>query len=246
MDKAMYIGMTGASQAMQAQTIQANNLANASTTGFRADLMQATFEEVQGAALDSRVYNRLLQNGTDFSAGPMVQTGNELDVAVAGEGFIAVLAPDGREAYTRAGDFQINAFGELLTGNGLPVLGNGGPIAIPPNQKIEIGSDGTISVLEQGQGAEAITAFDRIKLVRPALTDMVKGEDGLVRRVDGTDALADAELRVQSGFLEGSNVNVVDAMVDMIGLTRNYELNVKLIQTVEENSEVSARLLQVR
>lgn len=246
MDKAMYIGMTGASQAMQAQTVQANNLANASTTGFRADLMQATFEQVQGTTLNSRVYNRLLQNGTDFTPGPMVETGNELDIAVAGEGFIAVLAPDGGEAYTRAGDFQINAFGELLTGNGLPVLGNGGPIAIPPNQKIEIGSDGTISVLEQGQGAESITAFDRIKLVNPALTELVKAEDGLLRRADGADALADAEVRVQSGFLEGSNVNVVDAMVDMISLTRNYELNVKLIQSVEENSEVSARLLQVR
>ncbi len=246
MDKAMYIGMTGATQAMKAQTIQANNLANASTTGFRADLMQATYEEVSSPAFDSRVYNRLLENGTDFSSGSMVQTDNELDIAIAGDGFIAVLAPDGGEAYTRAGDFQINAFGELLTGSGLPVLGNAGPIAIPPNQKIEIGSDGTISVLEQGQGAEAITAFERIKLVNPDLAEVVKGEDGLIRRSDGIDALPDAAVRVQSGFLESSNVNVVDAMVDMISLTRNYEMNVKLIQTVEENSEVSARLLQVR
>lgn len=246
MDKALYIGMTGASQAMQAQTVQANNLANASTTGFRADLLQATFEEDDSAALDSRVYNRLMENGTDFTQGALLQTDNELDIAIAGDGFIAVQSPDGSEAYTRAGDFQINAFGELLTGSGLPVLGNAGPIAIPPNQKIEIGSDGTISVLEQGQGAEAITAFERIKLVNPQFDELTKGDDGLIRIRDGGEALADANVRVQSGFLEASNVNVVEAMVGMISLTRNYELNIKMMKTVEENSEVSARLLQVR
>ncbi len=242
----MYIGMTGASQAMQAQSVNANNLANASTTGFRADLVQATYEENPGAPLNSRIYNRLLETATDFSTGSLLQTDNELDIAIAGEGFIAVQTPDGGEAYTRAGDLQITAFGELMTGSGLPVLGNAGPIAIPPNQKIEIGTDGTISVLEQGQGAEAITAFDRIKLVNPPLEDIEKGDDGLIRRSDGNDALVDGAVRVQSGFIENSNVNVVDAMVDMISLTRNYELNVKMIKTVEENSEMSARLLQTR
>lgn len=242
----MYIGMTGASQAMQAQSVKANNLANASTTGFRADLVQATYEDNPGAQLDSRIYNRLMETATDFSSGSLIQTDNELDIAIAGEGFIAVQTPDGNEAYTRAGDFQITAFGELLTGSGLPVLGNAGPIAIPPNQKIEIGTDGTISVLEQGQGAEAITAFDRIKLVNPPLDEVEKSNDGLIRRRDGADALVDGAVRVQSGFLENSNVNVVDAMVDMISLTRNYELNVKMIKTVEENSEMSARLLQTR
>lgn len=242
----MYIGMTGASQAMQAQSVKANNLANASTTGFRADLVQATYEDNPGAALDSRIYNRLMGTATDFSTGSLIQTDNELDIAIAGEGFIAVQTPEGGEAYTRAGDLQITAFGELMTGSGLPVLGNAGPIAIPPNQKIEIGTDGTISIVENGQGVEAITALERIKLVNPPLEELEKGADGLIRRRDGADALADAEVRVSSGFLESSNVNVVDAMVDMISLTRNYELNVKMIKTVEENSEMSARLLQTR
>jgi len=246
MDKAMYIGMTGASNTMAAQTVHANNLANASTPGFRGNLANAQAKPLEGTGLDTRVFNTIEASPTDFSQGPLMETGNELDVAIAGEGFIAVQTPDGGEAYTRAGDFQLSAFGELLTGGGLPVLGNGGPIAIPPNQKIEIGSDGTISVREQGQGAESITAFDRIKLVNPDVSQMTKGLDGLIRMSDESFAAPAAEVRLQAGFLESSNVNVVDSMVEMISLTRNYELNIKLIKSVEENSETSARLLQVR
>lgn len=246
MDKAMYIGMTGASNNMAAQTVHANNLANASTTGFRADLANATAQAVHGPGFETRVFNLIEASPTDFSQGPMMETSNELDVAIAGDGFIAVQTPDGGEAYTRAGDFQLSAFGELLTGNGYPVLGNAGPIAIPPNQKVEIGTDGTISVREQGQGAESITAFERIKLVNPPVSELVKGGDGLIHRIDGSPELADGDVRLQSGFLEASNVNVVDSMVDMISLSRNYEMNIKMIKAAEENSETSARLLQVR
>ncbi|MFT4863349.1 MAG: flagellar basal-body rod protein FlgF [Pseudohongiellaceae bacterium] len=246
MDKAMYIGMNGAKNTMAAQTVHANNLANASTTGFRGNLANAQAKPFEGVGFDTRVYNTIESSPTDFSQGALMETGNELDVAIAGEGFIAVQTADGGEAYTRAGDFQLSAFGELLTGGGLPVLGNAGPIAIPPNQKIEIGADGTISVREQGQGAESITAFERIKLVNPDVTQMTKGLDGLIRMNDGAFALPAAEVRLQAGFLESSNVNVVDSMVEMISLTRNYELNIKLIKSVEENSETSARLLQVQ
>ena len=246
MDKAMYIGMTGATRNMAAQTVHANNLANANTTGFRADLVQAFAEPLFGPGFDTSIYNTLGENATDFSQGSLVETGNELDIAIEGEGFIAVLAPDGSEAYTRAGDMHLTPFGELVTGNGLPILGNGGPIAIPPNQKVEIGVDGTISVREQGQGAENITAFERIKLVNPDPGELVKGGDGLLRRNDGAPEPADGAVRVHSGFVESSNVNVVDAMVQMISLTRNFEMNVKLINTLEQNSQTSARLLQIR
>ncbi len=246
MDKAMYIGMTGASNSMAAQTVHANNLANASTTGFRANLASARAMPLEGTGFDTRIFNVTESSPTDFAQGALMETGNELDVAIAGNGFIAVQTPDGGEAYTRAGDFQLSAFGELLTGGGLPVLGNAGPIAIPPNQKIEIGSDGTISVREQGQGAESITAFERIRLVNPNVQEMNKGLDGLLHMNDGSIALPAAEVRLQTGFLESSNVNVVDSMVEMISLTRNYELNIKMIKTTEENSETSARLLQVR
>lgn len=242
----MYIGMTGAVNNMASQTVHANNLANASTTGFRANLADASAQALKGPGFETRVYNSLKASPTDFSQGSLMQTGNELDVAIAGEGFIAVQTSDGSEAYTRAGDFQLSAFGELLTGSGLPVLGNAGPIAVPPNQKVEIGSDGTISVREKGQGAESITAFDRIKLVKPPTGELAKGGDGLIRLADGEAALADGTVKLQSGFLEASNVNVVDSMVNMISLSRNYEMNIKMIKSAEENSETSARLLQVR
>lgn len=242
----MYIGMTGAVNNMAAQTVHANNLANASTTAFRGDLANASAQALKGEGFETRVYNSLGASPTDFSQGALMQTGNELDVAIAGDGFIAVQTADGSEAYTRAGDFQLSAFGELLTGGGLPVLGNAGPIAIPPNQKIEIGSDGTISVREQGQGAESITAFEQIRLVNPAIADLQKGGDGLFRRTDGNIAIAEGSVKVQSRFLEASNVNVVDSMVNMISLSRNYEMNIKMIKSAEENSETSAQLLQVR
>jgi len=246
MDKAMYLGMSGAVQNMNAQTIHSNNLANATTAGFKADLAQARSMQVFGDGMPSRVYAMTETPGTNFDFGPMMETGNDLDVAVSGDGWIAVQTNDGSEAYTRAGELKVNTFGELLTGSGLPVLGNAGPIAIPPNEKIAVGRDGTISIREQGQGAENITAFDRIKLVNPDIAELEKGPDGLMRRRDGVQELADGEVHLISGFVEGSNVNVVSAMVDMISLTRNYEMNIKIIQSAQENSEASARLLQVQ
>lgn len=246
MDKALYIGMSGAKQNMQAQTLHAHNLANASTTGFRGDLAQARAMQVYGEGLPTRVYGMTENPGTDFSQGPLQQTGNELDVAVRGEGWIAVLADDGTEAYTRAGDLQISTFGELMTGRGLPVMGNDGPIVLPPHEKLEIGNDGTISVRELGQGPEVLAVLDRIKLVDPANGDLLKGDDGLLRRADGEFEPAAAEVQLVSGYLEGSNVDVVNAMVDMISLSRNYELNIKLMQTAQQNSESSAQLLQIQ
>ena len=246
MDKFLYISMTGAKEALDAQRLRANNLANVSTSGFKADFHQYRTMAVFGDHFPSRAYAMSERPGTDKSEGVYMETARDLDLAIKGKGWFAVQMPDGSEAYTRAGDFQLSAFGELLTGGGLPVLGNAGPIAIPPNQKIEIGSDGTISVREQGQGAESITAFERIRLVNPAIADLQKGGDGLFRRTDGNIAIAEGSVKVQSGFLEASNVNVVDSMVNMISLSRNYEMNIKMIKSAEENSETSAQLLQVR
>lgn len=246
MDKALYIGMSGASQTMRAQTVHAHNLANATTTGFRADLAMARALPLYGDALGTRIYSAMETNGSDFSSGPIQPTGNDLDIAVQGEGWITVLASDGTEAYTRAGDLHVSQFGELINGKGLPVMGNNGPVSLPPLEKLEIGSDGTISVRELGQGSEVMAVLDRIKLVNPAQQDLVKGADGLFRRRDGAAEIADGNVQVVAGFLEGSNVNIVDAMVGMINLTRSYELNVKLMQTAEQNSEASARLLQIQ
>ena len=246
MDKALYIGMTGASQAMRAQAIHANNLANASTTGFRADMEQARAMQVYGPGLPTRVYSMTENPGTDFTHGSLIETGNSLDVAIDGEGWIALQAPDGSEVYTRAGELRVGMFGELTAANGLPVLGNAGPVVLPPYETLEIGQDGTVSIRELGQAAQVMATIDRIKLVNPNNADLVKGSDGLLRRRDGADSLPDADVRVVSGYVESSNVNVVDAMVEMIALTRNYELNVKLMQTAQQNSEASARLLQIQ
>lgn len=246
MDKSLYIGMSGASQMMRAQTVHANNLANVSTTGFRADLAQSRAMQVYGEGMPSRVYAMTENPGTDFQSGPLNQTGNQLDVAVQGEGWLAVLAGDGSEAYTRAGDLQVSSFGELQTGSGLPVLGNNGPVVLPPHEQLEIGTDGTISLREVGQGPEVLAQLDRLKLVNPDNADLVKGSDGLLRRQDGAIEPADGEVRVVSGYLEGSNVDAVSAMVDMISLSRQYEMNIKMMQTAQQNSEASARLLQTQ
>lgn len=246
MDKALYIGMSGASQMMRAQTVHANNLANVSTTGFRADLAQSRAMQVFGEGMPSRVYAMTENPGTDFQPGPLNQTGNSLDVAVKGEGWLAVLAEDGSEAYTRAGDLQVSPFGELQTGSGLPVLGNNGPVVLPPYEQLEIGTDGTLSLREIGQGPEVLAQLDRLKLVNPDNADLVKGTDGLLRRQDGAVEPADGEVQVVSGYLEGSNVDAVSAMVDMISLSRQYEMNIKMMQTAQQNSEASARLLQTQ
>ena len=246
MDKALYVGMSAATQTMVAQAVHANNLPNASTAGFRADLAQASALPVTGDGFESRAYTRVDNPATDFTSGPLRQTGNDLDIAVNGEGWIAVQAADGSEAYTRAGELKLTPFGELQTGSGLPVLGNNGPVALPPFEKLEIGSDGTLSIRELGQGPEVISALDRIKLVNPPNQDLVKGADGLFRRRDGAQEEADGNVRVSAGFVEGSNVNVVDAMVEMISLTRSYEMSIKMMQTAQQNSEISAQLLQVQ
>jgi flagellar basal-body rod protein FlgF len=164
---------------------------------------------------------------------------------VQGEGFIAVQGKDGREGYTRAGDLHVMENGQLVTGTGLAVMGEGGPIAIPPAEKIEIGSDGTISIRPLGDGAEALAVLDRIKLVKPDLQNVFKDSDGLMRMQDGTDAPLDAEVKVASGTLESSNVNAVSALVNMIELQRQYEMQVKMMKSADDNGAASARLLQM-
>jgi len=246
MDRALYTSMTGAKHNTLAQTVHANNLANASTDGFRRDYVAARSMGIwYGDGFPTRVHALTERPATDFANGTLRETGRELDVAVRGAGWIAVQAPDGTEAYTRDGNLQITPFGQLVTGSGLPVLGNNGPIAIPDASKVEIGEDGTITVRALGQGPEALADVERIRLVNPAEQDLLKREDGLVYMRDGTRPPADARVSVVSGFLEGSNVNAVEALTEMLGLARQYEMQVRLMKTVDENTEAAARLLLV-
>lgn len=245
MDRSLYIAMNAAQQTMLAQATNANNLANINTTGFRADFEQFRSMPVFGEGLPSRVYSMTERPGTDYQQGTVQSTGRELDISVQGEGFIAVQGKDGREGYTRAGDLQLTQTGQLVTGTGLAVLGDGGPIAIPPAEKIEIGSDGTISIRPIGAESNALAVLDRIKLVKPDLQDVFKDVDGLMRMQDGSDAPLDATVQVSSGTLEGSNVSAVGALVKMIELQRQYEMQVQMMKTTQENSAESARLMRI-
>lgn len=246
MDRMLYLAMTGAKQMMTAQAVNTNNLANASTTGFKADLEQFRSMPVFGPGLPSRVYAMSERPGTDFTPGPINTTGRPLDVAVRGQGWMAVQAPDGTEAYTRAGDLRIDSNGLLVTGAGHPVLGDGGaPIAIPPAEKLEIGVDGTISIRPVGQEASTLAEVDRIKLVNPNYQDLSKGEDGLMRLANGELAPADAAVQLASGALEGSNVNTVEAMVNMIELARQYETQVKMMRAAKDNDEATSQMMRL-
>jgi len=245
MDKSLYIAMSGAIQNARGTSIHANNLANVSTMGFRSDYAQARSMPVYGETYASRVYAMEENPGTNFAYGTLVETGNELDVAVNGKGWMAVQTPDGSEAYTRAGEMKIDSLGVLRSGNGLPVMGQGGPISLPPFEKITIGEDGTISIQGLGASPGALSQVARIKLVNPDGAELYKGSDGLMRQRNGLAAPADATVGVSAGFLEGSNVNAVEALTELISLSRQFELHVKMMKTAEENSEASARLLQL-
>ncbi len=245
MDRLIYLAMNGAAQTLVAQSANSNNLANANTPGFRADLNQFRAMAQYGAGQPSRVWAMAERPGVDMTPGSMLETGRELDVAINGRGWFAVQAPDGAEAYSRAGDLRITPEGLLTNGAGHPVLGSGGPIAIPQAEKIEIGADGTISIRPVGQSASTLSEVDRIKLVNPPPEQLEKLGDGLLRPRDGAPALADAEVRVVSGVLESSNVDTVAALVDMIALARRFEMQVKLMRTAEENDSASAALMRV-
>jgi flagellar basal-body rod protein FlgF len=185
-------------------------------------------------------------NGVDLTPGPVMSTGRELDASINGEGWFAVQAADGGEGYTRAGDFKISPTGALMTGRGYPVLGNSGtPIAIPPAEKVDIGADGTISIRPVGQAPNALVIVDRIKMVNPQNSDLTKDIDGLIKLKNGGTADADANIRLLAGSLEGSNVNTVEAMVNMIALARQFETQVKLMHVADENDKSSTQLMRI-
>lgn len=245
MDRMLFVAMSGAKQTMLAQASNSNNMANANTTGFRADLASFRSMPVYGPGEATRVYAMMERPGVDTTSGAINPTGRELDIAVNGDGWIAVQAADGSEAYTRAGNLKIEDGGILTTKNGLPVLGNGGPIALPPAEKIEIGVDGTISIRGIGQSASTLTVLDRIKLVKIDNEVLVKGADGLMRQGDGNVAQPDASINIISGALETSNVSAVESMVNMITLARQYEAQVKMMKTAEETDSAATQLLSI-
>lgn len=245
MDRSLYIAMSGAKQTLLAQASNANNLANSQTTGFKSDFEQFRSMPVFGPGFPSRVYAMTERPGSDLSMGSLQTTDNALDVAIKGEGWLVVEGNDGKEAYTRAGDLRITPEGRLETGTGAVVYGNDGPISIPPAEKIDIGSDGTISIIPIGENANALVVIDRIKLVKPELSNLEKLNDGFMHTKDGSVPVADADVTLVQGALEGSNVNAVSALVEMIELARNFELQTKVMKSADDNSGISAKLMQM-
>jgi flagellar basal-body rod protein FlgF len=245
MDRMLYVAMTGAKETLNAQAVNSHNLANVSTTGFRADLAAFQSRAVDGTGFASRVYATNASVGWDSTSGALLTTGRDLDIAVNGQGWIAVQGPDGKEAYTRAGNLQVDPTGQLMTATGQPVLGDGGPINIPPYTSIFFARDGSISIVAQGQTPDTTSTVGRVKLVNPAEADLARGEDGLFRMKDGSDAPPDANVQIGSGVLESSNVNTADAMVRMIEVARKFEMQVKAIRAAEENGAAASQLLKV-
>lgn len=240
MDRMIYLSMSGAKATMQRQDVLATNLANVSTTGFRAEMQTARAVPLRGDGSTTRVYALETTTGYNPESGPITSTGRGLDVAMKGNAWLAVQAPDGTEAYTRFGALDVDAQGTLVTKTGRTVLGDGGPIQVPAGSELEVGQDGTISA-RQGNGR--ITTVGRLKMVTPQ-EPLQRGDDSLFRSANG-DLPADPAARLQDGSLEGSNVSAVETMVQMIAAARQFESQMKLMQTAEKSDQQAAQLLSV-
>ncbi len=245
MDRLIYTAMTGASHVFMQQAGTANNLANASTIGFKSQEHRFRAVPVQSEAMATRAFVVDASVSDVFDEGPLMFTGRNLDVAVQGRGWMAVQLPDGSEAYTRAGSLDVDVNGLLLTKSGYTVLGDGGPLNVPPDNNIEIAPDGTVSVIPAAGTPNNVSAIGRIKLVNPPEADLVRGADGLFRQRNGQPAAVDENVKLASGTLEGSNVNVTDAMVNLISLSRQFELQIKMMQTADQNAQRADQLLSL-
>ncbi|MDR0777744.1 MAG: flagellar basal body rod protein FlgF [Azonexus sp.] len=245
MDRLIYTAMTGAKHVFMQQAGTANNLANASTVGYKAQEHRFRAVPVLGEGMPTRAFTVDASVADVFDQGPLMFTGNDLDVAVRGKGWIALQMPDGSEAYTRAGGLQVDVNGLLQTKSGITVMGDGGAINIPPDNNIAIGFDGTVSVISSFGAQNNTNILGRIKLVNPPEEDLVRSGDGLFRLRSGQPAPVDENVTVAPGTLEGSNVNVTDAMVNLISLSRQFEMQIKLLQTADANAQRADQLLSL-
>jgi flagellar basal-body rod protein FlgF len=245
MDRLIYTAMSGAKHAFLQQAGIAQNLANASTTGYRAMEHRFRAVPIQGEGAPTRAFVVDASVANVFDQGPLMATGRPLDVAVQGAGWMAVVSPDGSEAYTRAGNLQIDVNGQLQTASGLNVQGDGGPIAIPPDNRVAIAPDGTVSTVPLFGTPNNVNVIGRIKLVNPPENELVRGGDGLFRLKSGTPAALDETVRLAPESLEGSNVNPVDSMVSMISLARQFEMQIKMLQTADANAKQANQILSM-
>ncbi|MFP1682503.1 flagellar basal body rod protein FlgF [Alloalcanivorax sp. C16-1] len=245
MDRILYTAMSGAKQTMDRQAVVSNNLANASTAGFRAQLHALRAVPVQGdGLLPTRTSVMASTPGSDFSTGPVNATGRDLDVALQGNAWLAVQADGGGEAYTRRGDLQVDGDG-VLNSAGRPVIGENGPILVPLGAALSMGADGTVSAIGAGEDPDALVRIGRVKLVDAGDAGLSRGEDGLFRAVNGNPLGRDENARLVSGALEGSNVSPIESMVAMIDNGRRYEMQMKVIESADQNDQRANSLLSM-
>jgi len=244
MDRLIYTAMTGAKHILEQQATTAHNLANATSTGFKAQVDSFRAVPVISEGLPTRAFVIDSTVGADFNSGVIQSTGRDLDVAIQGQGWLVVQRADGSEGYTRNGSLKVSENGILQTATGHNIMGDGGPISIPPDVAISIAKDGTISSVEIGTIPGPSNIIGRLKLVNPSENDLKRASDGFFVTTNGT-AEVDINVNVVSGALESSNVNVVDAMVTMISLARQFETQMKLIQNAENNANKASQLLSM-
>ncbi|MCL5272771.1 MAG: flagellar basal-body rod protein FlgF [Gammaproteobacteria bacterium] len=248
MEPILYNAITGGKSDFKRQELIANNLANINTPGFKADLYQAQTMYMNDASGNnaSKGQSFVVQgpNGIDVTPGEIITTGRDLDIAIDGEGWMAVKDRQGREAYTRGGSLRLDVNGQLITAGGKVVLGDGGPISIPPAKSIEIGNDGTITIVPLDGDVKSLAILDRIKLVKLDPGNIVKNDEGLLQLKQGGKAVADGTVKLINGAIEGSNVNAIDQMVGMISAGREFDAQMKLLSTVDDNGQKLAQLLQ--
>ncbi len=245
MDKLIYTAMTGAAHVLQQQAAVSENLANTNTPGFRATLNTFRAVPLVGEGLPTRAFVVDSTAGADFTPAAFQPTGRSLDVAINGQGWIAVQGADGKEAYTRNGSLQISSSGVLQTRNGQNVLGESGPITIPPNVQLTFAKDGTISTVPEGSKAASVSVVGRLKLVNPESSKLERGGDGLFRLNEGVAAPVDAKTEIVAGNLEGSNVSTVEMMVNMISLARKFDMQMKMLQSADNNAKQASSIMSI-
>ncbi|MDE2624204.1 MAG: flagellar basal body rod protein FlgF [Betaproteobacteria bacterium] len=254
MDRLIYTAMTGASHILERQSALSSNLANVNTTAYKGGINAFKAIPLNGEGAQTRTFVTNSTVGYDFTPGALQRTGRSLDVGLNGKGWIAVLLPDGSEAYTRDGNLQVSANGILQTHSGYPVIddtgqpGPPGQIAIPADSQVTVGSDGTISTVPTGVTSSApsqVTTVGRLKLVNPPESQLVRGQDGLFRTQSGKPAPPDSNVTVTPNSLEGSNVNAIGAMVDMISIARQFEMQMQMLKTAADDSQQASQLLNI-
>ncbi|MGB3470226.1 MAG: flagellar basal body rod protein FlgF [Erythrobacter sp.] len=247
MDRLIYTALTSMNAAMNRQRAVANNLANASTPGFRGEVFAVTSATLKDGSIEARALAKGNVRGADMTTARINTTGQPLDLAVQGDALLAYQSPEGGEYYSRRGDLRVTATGVLENGEGLAVLGvGGGPITVPQGFRISIGEDGSVLATDPAAPNVPAEAVDQIKLVSPEGTMLAKGIDSFLKVPGGGVLPPDPTARVTTGALEGSNVETAETLVDMIDAQRAFEQRARIIKTAGELDEASSRLMSMR